>query len=247
MKALILAAGRGSRMGELTKDKPKGLVGLSGKPIIERMISSLKAANIRDIALITGYKSEAFDYLDLQSFHNPEWANTNMVFSLTCASEWLAKFPVVICYSDIFVDPDILKRLVNKKGDLLVAFDRNWQSLWEARFEDIFYDAESFKIDGEKIIDIGRRVQTIEEIQGQYMGILKTTPNGWLGLRSKIKLLDNDEFRNISVTELLQKSIKLGDHIVGVPSEELWGEIDTPEDLNIYEDFAKQGKYQKWF
>ena len=56
MKAIILAAGRGSRMGGLTDTQPKGLVSLRGKPLLEWRLASLRAAGIHEIALITGYR-----------------------------------------------------------------------------------------------------------------------------------------------------------------------------------------------
>lgn len=90
MKAIILAAGRGSRMGGLTDTQPKGLVSLRGKPLLEWQLASLRAAGIHEIALVTGYRHEALSPYGLPMFHNPDWRRTNMVTSLACLSRMAA-------------------------------------------------------------------------------------------------------------------------------------------------------------
>ena len=87
MKAIILAAGRGSRMGNLT-DENEGLLEVL-KPLIEHQIEAL-TKGIEDIAIVTGYKSELLNCYGNYHFHNEEWAETNMVYSLLCAKEWLS-------------------------------------------------------------------------------------------------------------------------------------------------------------
>lgn len=82
MKAIILAAGRCSRMKDLTDDRPKCLVELRGKPLLEWQLIALRAAGISEIAIVTGYKRELLCNRGLHEFHNPRWADTNMVSSL---------------------------------------------------------------------------------------------------------------------------------------------------------------------
>ena len=89
MKAIILAAGRGSRMKNLTSDKPKCLVKLHGKPLLEWQLDSMNKSGISEIAVVTGYKNEMLSSYNLVEFHNSYWASTQMVSSLACASEWL--------------------------------------------------------------------------------------------------------------------------------------------------------------
>ena len=88
-RAIILAAGRGSRMKEMTAEKPKCLTMLYGRPLLEHQLSALRSAGITDIAVVTGYMREALTSYDLVEFHNSRWAETNMVASLCCAREWL--------------------------------------------------------------------------------------------------------------------------------------------------------------
>ena len=89
MKALILAAGRGSRMKNLTDDKPKCLIEFRGRPLLDWQLDAIHEAGINDIAIVTGYKREMLIGRGLKEFNNPRWNETNMVFSLACAEEWL--------------------------------------------------------------------------------------------------------------------------------------------------------------
>ncbi len=102
MKAIILAAGRGSRMNHLTDDIPKCLVKLNGKSLLSRQIESLRKAGISEIGIVTGYKHELLRNVADFEFHNPHWADTNMVSSLVCADSWLRYEPCIVSYSDSF-------------------------------------------------------------------------------------------------------------------------------------------------
>ena len=100
MKAIILAAGRGSRMKKLTEDKPKCLIKLNGETLLDSQLRVLSNAGIEEIAIVTGYKRELLTNRGTLEFHNARWAKTNMVSSLTCAKEWLEKEPCIVSYSD---------------------------------------------------------------------------------------------------------------------------------------------------
>ena len=112
MKAIILAAGRGSRMKNLTDERPKCMVELHGKSLLEWQLQALREAGVDDIAIVTGYKREMFSQWKLKEFHNPRWAETNMVSSLACAYEWLEAEPCIVSYSDIFYDATAVTSLM---------------------------------------------------------------------------------------------------------------------------------------
>jgi choline kinase len=231
MKAIILAAGRGSRMGELTSNNPKGLTLLHGKPILQYQLDALHKAGIYEIAIVTGYKAENFKDFGTVHFHNEHWSETNMVYSLLCAQEWLEEDDCIISYSDIFYESDIITKLIESNADIAISYDPNWLNLWSKRFENPLEDAESFCINSENYLtEIGAKVLTIEEIQGQYMGLLK--------FRKKV-ISDLVETYCISVekidmTSLLNTLLKCGIKIKAIPNESCWGEIDSESDLNIY-------------
>ena len=103
MKAIILAAGRGSRMKHLTDTQPKCLVELNGKSLLDWQLKALRDAGITEIAIVTGYRRQLLVNRGLIEFYNPRWAETNMVSSLACADEWLTTEPCIVSYSDIFL------------------------------------------------------------------------------------------------------------------------------------------------
>ena len=130
MKAIILAAGRGS-MGGLTDTQPKGLVSLRGKPLLEWQLASLRAAGIHEIALVTGYRHEALSPYGLPMFHNPDWRRTNMVTSLACAREWLQAEACIVSYSDIFYEANAVRKLMDSDAALALTYDPDWLRLWQ--------------------------------------------------------------------------------------------------------------------
>lgn len=247
MRAVILAAGRGSRMKGLTESCPKGLVPLCGTTLVERMIKSLRSAGIEDIAIVTGYRRENFDFLGLPTFHNPRWEQTNMVLSLCEADDWLRREPVIVCYSDIFVAPDIIARLRDDHHEFAMTYDRQWLDLWSARFKDVLSDAETFRIEGTRITEIGNRADRLEDIQGQYMGLFKFTPASWQTARALLAKLPAERQAKLSVTPLLQEMIASGYPIQGIGIDGQWGEMDQEEDLALYERWAAEGRFGSWF
>ena len=237
MKAIILAAGRGSRMKSLTDERPKCLVELRGKPLLEWQLESLRAAGISDIAVVTGYKRELLAGRGLSEFHNPRWAETNMVSSLACAESWLQGEPCIVSYSDIFYSPVAVQSLINCEATLAVTYDPNWLQLWTERFGDPLLDAETFRLSATKTLaEIGNKPQSVDDVQGQYMGLLRFTPEGWaevVRLRAELSPQQRD---SMHMTNTLQRVIDAGRvPIAAVAYTGEWGEVDSSEDLSVYQ------------
>ena len=91
MKAIILAAGLGSRLLPLTEDKPKCLVEFSGKTLLERLLKTFKSCGVNDIVLVIGHKSEKIKNVDLNLVKNEKYSKTGIMHSLFCAKEKLEK------------------------------------------------------------------------------------------------------------------------------------------------------------
>ncbi len=237
MKAIILAAGRGSRMKSLTDERPKCLVELRGKPLLEWQLESLRAAGISDIAVVTGYKRELLAERGLSEFHNPRWAETNMVSSLACAESWLEGQPCIVSYSDIFYSPVAVQSLINSDAALAVTYDPNWLQLWTERFGDPLLDAETFRLTAtHTLAEIGNKPQSVDDVQGQYMGLLRFTPEGWaevVRLRAELSPQQRD---SMHMTNTLQRVIDAGRvPIAAVAYTGEWGEVDSSEDLSVYQ------------
>jgi len=236
LKAIILAAGRGSRMKNLTDECPKCLVELRCKPLLDWQLKALREAGITEIAIVTGYKRELLSGRGLKEFHNPRWAETNMVSSLACAAEWLETEPCVVSYSDIFYDSSAVTALMHCPAMLAVTYDANWRALWEKRFGDPLLDAETFrmKADG-TLAEIGNKPKTVEEVEGQYMGLLRFTPPGWKEVVRIRSALPSEQCDRMHMTGTLQKVIEAERvPVAAVPYRGEWGEVDSAEDIAIY-------------
>jgi choline kinase len=167
MRAVIPAAGRGRRMGNLGDDRPKCLVELEGKPLIERQITALQRGGVDEIGVVRGYRGELIEFPGLFYFTNPRWAETNMVMSLAAAATWLRLGPVIVSYADIFYRAELVSRLVAAPGQLVISYDRAWRHLWTRRFSDPLSDAETFRINAaSELLEIGGRTTRIEDIEG---------------------------------------------------------------------------------
>ena len=235
LKGIILAAGRGSRMGNLTDDLPKCRTKFKGKELIQWQLESLKQAGIDDISIVTGYLAETFEF-KLNYFNNKIWKLSNMVRSLLSAKTWLENYDCVISYSDIIYSKSAVKKLIEKQGDIVISYDPNWKTLWKKRFVNPLSDAETFKIDNKGILtEIGKKTKTFNDIEGQYMGLFKISPRGWLKIKTHIENLDENEINLMDMTTLLNFLINKNISIYTSAIDDKWYEFDTESDLIIYE------------
>ncbi|MDQ2104235.1 phosphocholine cytidylyltransferase family protein [Azospirillum isscasi] len=246
MKAILLAAGRGSRLGAVTDTHPKCYVRLHGRPLVEWQIEALTAAGIGEIAVVRGYLAEFWDRQTLpvtRFFTNDRWQRTNMVASLACAGEWLADGPCVVSYTDIVYSPDSVRTLLAAPGDIAITYDPDWFSLWSQRFADPLDDAETFQVDTQgRLTGIGARPKALAEVGGQYMGLLRLTPDGWRTVTDCIASLPAAEADRLDMTGLLSRLLARGVEIRAVPIAEPWCEVDQQSDLSVAERiFSPQG------
>ncbi|MDG1144058.1 MAG: phosphocholine cytidylyltransferase family protein, partial [Burkholderiales bacterium] len=178
MKSLILAAGEGVRLRPFTLDRPKCLVEVNGVSLLDRQLAVMRSEGISDITLIGGYQSEKLKVKKLKTFVNKDFSQTNMVWSLFCADE-LLHGDVVVAYGDIVYSRGILRSLLASRADIAIAIDLEWESYWRARSENPIEDAETLRIDEFGCItEIGQKPDRLEEIQGQYMGLMKFSSAG---------------------------------------------------------------------
>lgn len=236
MKAIILAAGRGSRMKNLTDLKPKCLVEFRGKSLLDWQINALKFAGIKEIGIVTGYKREQLLNRGLVEFHNPRWEGTQMVSSLACAEDWLQGEPCIVSYSDIFFEPEAVRLLIRSSASLAITYDPNWLALWQKRFENPLLDAETFRLNSDlTLAEIGKKPKSVDAVQGQYMGLLRYTPKGWAEIVRIRNQLEPDERDRLHMTGLLQKVIDAAlMPIEAISFNGEWGEVDSADDLAVY-------------
>ncbi len=245
MRAIILAAGRGKRLGPLGDGRPKCLVELSGKPLIERQVAALRGGGVSEIGIVRGYRADMIQLPGVMYFENPRWSETNMVSSLCAAAQWLRSGPVIVSYADIFFRRELVRGLVASQDDLVIAYDRNWRMLWTRRFAEPLSDAETFRADsGGRLVEIGGKAKVVEEIKGQYMGLLRIAPAAWRAIEQLLDRLDRQARDRLDMTGLLQRL--LGQHfpIATIAADGQWGEVDSAGDLALYERMIKDGLLQ---
>ncbi len=244
IRAVILAAGRGSRMRHLGDERPKCLIELEGKPLIEHQITALRRAGVDEIGVVRGYCAEMIDLPHVTYFANERWAETSMVMSLTTAASWLRSRPVIVSYSDIFYHSELVRRVASASGQLVLAYDRDWRRLWTRRFSDPLADAETFRIDAAgQLLEIGGKTTRIEDIEGQYMGLLKFTPPAWTAVEALLSTLDAKTRDQLDGTGLLRRLLAGKDFPIStVGTDGQWGEIDNPEDIALYRNMIRRGE-----
>jgi len=223
-------------MRSLTDARPKCLVTLRGKALLDWQLAALRAAGIDEIAIVSGYRAELLVRPGVTRFHNPRWAETNMVSSLACAGAWLCEAPCIVSYSDIFYDASAVRSLIDSTASLAVTFDPGWLALWRERFSDPLVDAETFRLKPDGMLaEIGQKPQTIEEVEGQYMGLLRFTPEGWAETERVRAALAPAQRDKMHMTGTLQRIIQAGRvPIAAIPYAGPWGEVDTEDDLAVY-------------
>jgi L-glutamine-phosphate cytidylyltransferase len=244
IRAIILAAGRGSRMGQLGGDSPKCLTEIEGQPLLLRQVAALRRGGVDQIGVVRGYLAERINFPGLSYFANKRWAETNMVMSLASAATWLRSGPVIVSYADIFYRSDVVRGLVAASGQLVISYDRAWRGLWTRRFSDPLADAETFRIDASgKLLEIGGKTTRIEEIEGQYMGLLKFTPPAWNAVEGLLRAMDEPIRDRLDMTGLLRRLLAGNEISINtVGTEGHWGEIDQPDDLALYHKMVRDGQ-----
>ena len=244
MRALILAAGRGSRMGQFGDDRPKCLTVLNGQPLIDRQIAALRRGGMDEIAVVRGYRAAMIDFPGLSYFANERWAETNMVMSLVAAAPWLRAGPVIVSYADIFYRNELVRGLAGAPGQLVISYDRAWRRLWTRRFADPLADAETFRINAAgQLLEIGGKTTRIEDIEGQYMGLLKFTPPAWNAVEVLLSTLDTAIRDRLDMTGLLRRLLSEKELSISTfGTEGQWGEIDNPDDVALYQNMVRVGE-----
>ena len=257
--AVLLAAGRGSRLGGLTDEVPKPLMRLGGRTLLDRGLESLSSAGIEDVVVVTGYRDEAIKSLDLGAHgqrvrlaHNAEWETSGIVSSFMTASPERLGGDVVVVYGDIVYQPETITAALTSGScppGVTVPINTRWKPLWSARMEDVYADAESLVLaDDGTILEIGQSATGPEHVQGQFMGIVclaESTVAPFVDHYRDVQCRDGVPHpRHWDMTRLLTSWIESGHRVRSVPISGGWLEVDTDEDLRLYEQLYAEGRLQ---
>lgn len=241
--AIILAAGKGTRLRPLTNNIPKCMVSIDGKPILERQIEVLDKCGIQNIIVVTGYLEEKITDPRLTRVHNSEFGTTNMVFSLMCARKYLEN-NVIVSYGDIVYSRGVLQKIMESDKDLVIASDEVWLNYWEQRFDNPLSDAETFQKGPNKtVLSLGQTPQSPAEIEGQFTGLMKFSDSGCKTLKqaydsckdgpcSENAWNSGRTLRNAYMTDILNYFANKN-QLHYVPIQRGWFEVDDRSDLEI--------------
>lgn len=255
IKAIILAAGSGKRLRPHTRNKPKCMLHFGGKTLLDRQLGVYEQFGISNINITTGHCAESVqsNKTRLHKFFDPDHKISNMVYSLLTSADELfdGNSDIIISYGDIVFQPEALEKLVSSKEGLTLITDLGWRDYWALRTEDLKSDVETFRWDpkSKKVFELGRKPNNLEEIEGQYIGLLKISKKFAPQLLNLYKNLDisKENTRNMYMTDFLQYII---DSSFPVHAESIthgWLEFDSVDDLEIYNKMLQNNTLNKYY
>ena len=242
MKAIILAAGEGSRMGKLTQNIPKPLVKVNGKSIVERQLSILRQNEILDVIIITGPHNEKFNFEKIRYIPDKNFRVHDQLDSLMSAKKEIDG-DIIILFADIIFEDIILAKILESKSDISIAVDMDLERTHISRTDNSFDEADKVRFERGSVSRIFRT--TTEEDKkfeiGEFIGLMKLSKNGskqFVDCYEKIhthegKFHDAQSIEKAKLIDLLQELIENKIKIDAIPITGKWCEIDTEEDLEL--------------
>tara|TARA_B100000768_G_scaffold177368_1_gene191455 strand:- start:3728 stop:4513 length:786 start_codon:yes stop_codon:yes gene_type:complete len=253
MKAIILAAGKGTRLQKYTFEKPKGMLKFGGKSLIDHQIAVLRHVGIIDITIVVGYKKEHINISGIKTYTNPDFSDTNMVESLFCALPELSN-DVLVLYGDIIYEPRLIQNIILSNANISVAVDTDWKKYWIQRYDTVLYDLETLQINEKGLIsELGNETTEIDKIDARYIGIVKFSNVGIEILKqcyernkkiywNKTWQKSKNTFQNAYMTDMLQQLLDDGNKIFASKQERGWLEFDTNQDYERMKNLLDTGQ-----
>lgn len=227
MKAIILNAGKGGRLGSLTDDRPKCLVEVGGRPILDFQLDALRQNGVRDLVMVVGYRDAMIcDYLkrypefSVTWINNPDYAHTNTAYSL-----WLARREMtgnfLYLNGDVLFHPELIRRLVAAPSCNPLAVERKRCGDEEVKV----------LLSGTRITAIGKEIPPTEAY-GEFIGVARFAGSiGSLFGATLTDVVERDRllknYFETAVDRLLDQAVFTALDISDLPCIE----IDFPEDL----------------
>ena len=240
IKAIIIAAGMSSRLVELTDDKPKCMLEIKGKTILQRQIETFNQYGIDEIIVIRGYKKELINYTGVKYIYNQNYRRNNILESLMYAeSDMDGEF--VASYSDILFKASVVRSLLESKADISIVTDIAWESRYKKRFQHPVEEAEKVTVSNNRVMEISKSINP-NEAYGEFIGLAKFTNTGAEILKTNYRRVVAEfgktqfhaapSVEQAYLTDMLQELIDKGYTISNVDIKGQWMELDTIEDIN---------------
>jgi len=263
-RAILIAAGRGKRLGAHTDEIPKCMVEVGGRPILAWIWRALEASGVDELVVIRGYRGDV-----LESFvralvpraifvDNTQWQSNNVLLSLACARAYLDR-PCYLTYSDIIYTPAVVAAAAASPADFGLVIDREFRTIYEGRTEHPLDEGEvaDLRPDG-AVARVGKRALPPAEAIGEFIGLTKLSATGAEiaggaldALAGRFAGHDDRPFqraatyRNAYLTDLWQELIDGGARLDPVLIEGQWREIDTGQDLDRARELV-ESKSKEW-
>jgi len=250
-RAILIAAGRGKRLGAHTEEIPKCMVEVAGKPILGWVWDALSAVGVQELVVIRGYRGDVLTEFVQRLVpraifvDNREWETNNILLSLACARAHLDR-PAYMMYSDIVFTRDVMAKTAASTAEIGLVIDREFRTIYEGRTEHPLEEGEVSDLlpDG-TVARVGKRALPPADAIGEYIGLTRLGPRGIAIVARTIDQLQqrfagrDDEpfqraahYRNAYLTDLWQQLIDTGIQIEPILIAGQWREIDTGQDLS---------------
>ena len=256
MIGIIVAAGLGSRMGSFSETKPKCLLKIAGRTLLDRTVENLQAIGCEKIVVVVGHKGEMINHPDIDIVPNLDYSNNNILHSLMYARDYLTG-PVVVTYSDIWVEPHIHRTLMEMPGDIVLSVDRDWMPYYEGRTLHPINEAENVLVEADgRVIETGKHLSPGSEdgkLCGEFLGLWRMSAAGTKSFRDAFERLDATldpqrpfsqaaQWRKAYITDFVQYLVDQGVCVDCSLIERGWAELDTSQDYQrLTEIAARQG------
>ena len=244
IQAVILAASRGSKLGDLTKDIPKCMIDIRGQPLLRRLASTFNQGNIKKITVVRGYKKETVNLPFIEYLDNDAYESTGELSSVNVAIENL-KNPSIIAYGDILFRHYILDQLLEAEGDIVLVVDALWRQKDpnpSSRTRDLVTCSEEFDSsylgnEGVRLMNIAHDIPE-NEIHGEWIGLAKFSNIGIQKLREEIlKFSKSGGLETASMTDLFERLLQSRSEIRVEYIAGHWLDVDNSGDLSEAQKF----------
>jgi dTDP-glucose pyrophosphorylase len=227
-KAVVLAAGRGTRMRELTVDLPKPMIEVRGKPVLQHIVEGLREAGIRELLIIVGYRADAVQNffgdgsrykIEMQYATQVVQDGTGRVIDL--ARNFASDSPFVLSYADILVDPGNYKRIVDLANDIeaIVTVKRG---------EDVSKGGAVFLNDRMELIDLREKSRAGEATSPWYNAGLYNFRPSIFDFTAKLKPSPRGEYE---LTDAIRSLAQSGKKVQAIELTGEWADVRDPEIL----------------
>jgi phosphoenolpyruvate phosphomutase len=244
-RAIILAASRGRALESLTRDKPKVMLPINGRPLLRHMADEFKKQGVNDITVVAGYKAEAIDVQGVRKVLNPDHETTGELQSLICARDSFAD-DVVLTYGDLLFRNYILKDLLEEPGDLVMVVDSaNSETRFTGSPDYTWCSVE----DDRSLLRADVELKAIADCydqegpppSGRWIGMLHIRAQGmeWIK-QALLELEEHEDYQQLCIPDLLEYLVKQGRTIKVHYIHGHWMDVNALEDLDRAGDFTKK-------